>query len=57
VRIADVADTHALAISAIKEQGLIYPVTVIDGEPVADRNISYPLIMRAVQSRLSAVSG
>ena len=55
VRTADAANVHTQAIANIKAEGLIYPVTVIDGEPVADRSISYPLIMRAVQSRLSAV--
>jgi disulfide oxidoreductase YuzD len=57
VRAADAASVHAQAIADIKARGLIYPVTVIDGEPVADRSISYPLIMRTVQSRLSAVEG
>ncbi len=37
----------------IQEQGLVYPVTVIDGEPVYDGAVSYPAILRAVQTRLN----
>lgn len=41
-------------VERIQEQGLIYPVTVIDGEPIYDGAVSYPAILRAVQMRLAA---
>ena len=45
---------HQATVSRIKEQGLVYPVTFIDGEPMYDGAVSYPAILRAVQSRLTA---
>lgn len=39
-------------VSLIQEQGLIYPVTVVDGTPLYDGAVSYPAILRAVQQRL-----
>lgn len=47
------AAAHEAMVSRIKEQGLIYPVTVIDGEPMYDGAVSYPAILRAVQARLA----
>ena len=44
---------HAHIIDTIREQGLVYPVTVIDGEPLYEGSVSYPAILRAVQTRLS----
>jgi disulfide oxidoreductase YuzD len=41
-------------VEAIREHGLLYPVTVIDGQPVYDGAVSYPAILRAVQQRLDA---
>jgi disulfide oxidoreductase YuzD len=41
-------------IQRIQDQGLVYPVTVVDGEPMYDGAVSYPAILRAVQARLSA---
>jgi disulfide oxidoreductase YuzD len=49
---ADVRETHVDVIARIDEQGLIYPVTVIDGTPVYDGAVSYPAIMRAVHNKL-----
>ncbi|MDO9557266.1 MAG: hypothetical protein Q7J82_06765 [Coriobacteriia bacterium] len=40
----------------IQGDGLVYPVTFIDGEPVYDGAVSYPAILRAVQSKLFATS-
>ena len=40
-------------VARIQDQGLIYPVTVIDGEPFYDGAVSYPAILRAVQTRLA----
>lgn len=41
-------------VSLIKEQGLVYPVTVVDGTPLYDGAVSYPAILRAVQTRLES---
>ena len=41
-------------LSAIRERGLVYPVTVIDGTPVYDGAVSYPAILRAIQQRIEA---
>jgi disulfide oxidoreductase YuzD len=45
---------HEAVLSAIRERGLVYPVTVIDGTPVYDGAVSYPAILRAVQQRIEA---
>jgi disulfide oxidoreductase YuzD len=37
----------------IKENNLEYPVTVINGQPMYEGGISYPAILRAVQTRLN----
>ncbi len=50
----DVLAEHVGIISRIQEQGLVYPVTVIDGEPMYDGAVSYPAILRAVQTRVTA---
>jgi len=47
---------HASMLDRIREQGLVYPVTVIDGEPLYEGAISYPAILRAVQTRLTEAS-
>lgn len=49
----DVQRDHRDVVARIQDQGLIYPVTVIDGEPVYDGAVSYPAILRAVQTRLA----
>jgi hypothetical protein len=41
-------------VSLIQDQGLVYPVTVVDGTPMYDGAVSYPAILRAVQTRLDA---
>lgn len=46
---AEYADT----VEAIRDGGLLYPVTVVDGEPLYDGAVSYPAILRAVDSRLA----
>ncbi|TDB37007.1 MAG: DUF1462 family protein [Actinobacteria bacterium] len=43
-------------VEQIREQGLAYPVTVIDGEPMYEGAVSYPAILRAVQTKLTSVS-
>ena len=47
---------HAEILDRIREQGLVYPVTVIDGEPLYEGAVSYPAILRAVQTRLTDAS-
>ena len=49
-----VAAAHADLISAIRDQSLVYPVTVIDGKPMYDGAVSYPAILRIVTQRLEA---
>lgn len=39
-------------VETIHDRGLIYPVTVIDGEPVYDGAVSYPGIIRAIETKL-----
>ncbi|MBN1192445.1 MAG: DUF1462 family protein [Coriobacteriia bacterium] len=48
----EVVAAHGDMVALIQEQGLVYPVTVIDGVPVHDGAVSYPAILRAVQSRV-----
>lgn len=50
----DVVAEHETMVSLIKEQGLVYPVTVVDGTPLYDGAVSYPAILRAVQTRLES---
>jgi disulfide oxidoreductase YuzD len=40
-------------IESIREVGLVYPVTVVDGDVRYDGVVSYPAIMRAVEERLA----
>jgi len=44
---------HSAVVSAIHEQGLLYPVTFIDGEPVYDGAVSYPAILRGIETKLA----
>jgi disulfide oxidoreductase YuzD len=48
----DVIEGRSEMVEHIKESGLVYPVTVIDGEPAYEGAVSYPAILRAVQSLL-----
>ncbi len=48
----EVTAQHSAEVTRIQDDGLVYPVTFIDGEPVYDGAVSYPAILRAVQSRL-----
>jgi disulfide oxidoreductase YuzD len=49
----EVRAEHAVVVSTIQESGFVYPVTVIDGTPCCEGAVSYPVIMRAVESALS----
>ena len=51
----DVRAANSELLEQIETQGLLFPVTVVDGTPLYDGAISYPAIMRAVQNRLDAV--
>ena len=44
---------HEQMVEVIRDRGLIYPVTVIDGEAVYDGAVSYPGILRAVEAKLA----
>ena len=46
-------EAHAPAVEAIRDRGLIYPVTVIDGAMVYDGAVSYPGILRAIETKLA----
>lgn len=50
----EVRSEHRAIVDLIQDQGLIYPVTVIDGVPAYDGAVSYPAILRAVQSKVTA---
>jgi disulfide oxidoreductase YuzD len=50
----EVIAAHDEMVGRIQDQGLIYPVTVIDGEPVYDGAVSYPAILRAIQTKLTS---
>ena len=47
---------HSDEVGTIQDQGLIYPVTFIGGRPLYDGAVSYPAIMRAVESLLAEVA-
>lgn len=49
----EVVAAHQDMVRLIQEQGLVYPVTVVDGVPMYDGAVSYPAILRAVQSRIN----
>jgi disulfide oxidoreductase YuzD len=49
------AQENAPLVNRIQEAGLLFPVTVIDGEPVYDGAVSYPAILREVGSRLGGM--
>lgn len=40
----------------MQEAGFLFPVTVIDGEAVYDGAVSYPAILRQVETRLGGVA-
>lgn len=49
-------EAHEQTIEMIRERGLIYPVTVIDGDAVYDGAVSYPGILRAIETKLAATA-
>lgn len=54
--IPEVRAEHVDAVSRIHEEGLLYPVTFVDGEPVYDGAVSHAVIIRSVQTRLEQPS-
>lgn len=46
-------EAHAQIVELIRDRGLIYPVTVIDGAPVYDGAVSYPGILRAIETKMA----
>ena len=44
---------HEDSIDRIEQDGLIYPVTIVDGSPLYDGAVSFPAILRAIESRLA----
>jgi disulfide oxidoreductase YuzD len=52
----EVRAQHEQTVMRISEDGLLYPVTVIDGEPVYDGAVSHAVILRAIQTKLEAVT-
>lgn len=49
-----VREKNAETVNRIQEEGFIYPVTFVDGQPLYDGAVSYPAIMRAVENLLAA---
>lgn len=48
----EVKTDHEKVLAEIDSNGLLFPVTVLDGVPVYDGAVSYPAIMRAVGNKL-----
>lgn len=53
---AEIRAQHEDVIMRIHDDGLLYPVTVIDGEPVYDGAVSHAVILRAVQTKLETAA-
>lgn len=49
----DVRTEHAGAVESIRDSGLLYPVTLVDGALLHDGAVSYPAILREVDARLA----
>lgn len=52
----EAAASHSDILSAIRTEGLLFPVTVVDGSPVYDGAVSYPAILRAVEAKLAGTT-
>lgn len=50
---SDVRADHAETVDAIHDEGLIYPVTLMGDSLVCDGAVSYPAILRAVDTALA----
>jgi disulfide oxidoreductase YuzD len=49
-------EAHADLVMQVHDDNLLYPVTVIDGTVVYDGAVSYPAILRAVETQLEATA-
>jgi disulfide oxidoreductase YuzD len=49
-------DEFGALVSQIEGAGLLFPVTVIEGEAVYDGSVSYPAILRQVEARLGGAA-
>jgi disulfide oxidoreductase YuzD len=47
---------HSALLGEVLEAGLLFPVTVIDGQAVYDGAVSYPAILRQVESLLNGAA-
>jgi disulfide oxidoreductase YuzD len=52
----DAAHAYSALLGEVREAGLLYPVTVIDGEAVYDGAVSYPAILRQVETRIGGAA-
>jgi disulfide oxidoreductase YuzD len=52
--VEEVRVAHLPVLDRIRDDGLVFPVTFVDGEPVYDGAVSHAVILRNVQSRLEA---
>ncbi len=46
-------EQHTGAITSIQEQGLTYPVTLVDGMLLNAGTVSYPSVLHAVETQLT----
>lgn len=52
VQLEEERAAHADMVADIEQRGLLYPVTVVDGVPIYDGAVSYPVILRAIHNKL-----
>jgi disulfide oxidoreductase YuzD len=50
---SDARSEHAEVLDAIRDAGLVYPVTLIGETVVSEGAVSYPAILRAVDTMLA----
>ena len=53
---AAAAEEHAAIIGEVSDAGLLFPVTLIDGEAIYDGAVSYPAILRQVEARIGGAA-
>jgi disulfide oxidoreductase YuzD len=50
------ATEHSDMLAKVRADGLLFPVTVIDGEAIYDGSVSYPAILRQVEARMGGAA-
>ena len=50
-----VLEEHSETVNSIETQGLLYPVTLIDGVPRIEGGVSYPSIMKIVSEKIATI--